>query len=104
MSVADMRLVFSRLVNKKGYAWKALRLLALRSAYFFAQQPAIGGQQKPLAQYLEQMISKLAKDMPVCETQSPPGFLCTSITFSRITCKSSFIFPHCRLFMHISCS
>ncbi|KAK2173448.1 hypothetical protein NP493_873g01065 [Ridgeia piscesae] len=53
-----------KLVNKKGYAWKALRLLALRSAYFFAQQPAIGGQQKPLAQYLEQMISKLAKDMP----------------------------------------
>ncbi|KAI0207238.1 THO complex subunit 1 [Lamellibrachia satsuma] len=52
-----------KLVNKKGYAWKALRLLALRSAYFFAQQPSIG-QPKPLAQYLEQMISKLAKDMP----------------------------------------
>ena len=53
-----------RLVNKKSYGWKALRLLALRSAYFFAQQPVIG-QPKPLAQYLEQMITKLAKDMPV---------------------------------------
>lgn len=53
---------FFRLVNEQVFQWKALRLLARRSPHFFTHthQPAVS-----LPVYLESMVTKLAKEMPV---------------------------------------
>ena len=55
---------FSRLVNSPSFVWKALRLLSRRSAHFFAQQP-VSQQQRRVSEYLETLIDKIAKEMPV---------------------------------------
>ena len=51
-----------RLINNTNWTWKALRLLARRSPYFFAQSPYVG---KSLAEYLTVTITKLATELPV---------------------------------------
>ncbi|KAM6457322.1 THO complex subunit 1 isoform 2-T2 [Liasis olivaceus] len=49
-------------VNNSNYGWRALRLLARRSPHFF--QPT-NQQFKSLPEYLENMVIKLAKELPV---------------------------------------
>lgn len=57
------KLVFYyRAVNNSNYGWRALRLLARRSPHFF--QPT-NQQFKSLPEYLENMVIKLAKELPV---------------------------------------
>lgn len=58
---SDQHLSF-RDINNQNFQWKGLRLLARRSPHFFlhSNQPAM-----PLPSYLELMISKIAKEMPV---------------------------------------
>lgn len=51
-----------RVVNNSNYGWRALRLLARRSPHFF--QPT-NQQFKSLPEYLENMVIKLAKELPV---------------------------------------
>ncbi|KAK7501107.1 hypothetical protein BaRGS_00007592 [Batillaria attramentaria] len=53
-------------INNQNFQWRALRLLARRSPHFFlhTNQPAI-----PVSTYLEQMISKVAKEMPANGTE-----------------------------------
>lgn len=51
-----------RAVNNSNYGWRALRLLARRSPHFF--QPT-NQQFKSLPEYLENMVIKLAKELPV---------------------------------------
>lgn len=53
-------------INNQNFQWRALRLLARRSPHFFlhTNQPAI-----PVNTYLEQMISKVAKEMPANGTE-----------------------------------
>jgi len=53
-----------RLTNDQTFQWKALRLLARRSPQFFTNSatPAL-----ELKVYLNSMMSKLAKQMPVSE-------------------------------------
>lgn len=53
---------FYRAVNNSNYGWRALRLLARRSPHFF--QPT-NQQFKSLPEYLENMVIKLAKELPV---------------------------------------
>ncbi|XP_010124046.1 PREDICTED: THO complex subunit 1 [Chlamydotis macqueenii] len=48
-------------VNNSNYGWRALRLLARRSPHFF--QPT-NQQFKSLPEYLENMVIKLAKELP----------------------------------------
>ncbi|XP_077868865.1 THO complex subunit 1-like [Saccoglossus kowalevskii] len=50
-----------KLINNSNYAWRALRLLAKKSPHFFqpSTQPC-----KSIPLYLENMITKLAKEMP----------------------------------------
>ncbi|KAM4705589.1 THO complex subunit 1 isoform 2-T2 [Rhinophrynus dorsalis] len=55
-----------KVVNNSNYGWRALRLLARRSPHFF--QPT-NQQFKSLPEYLENMVIKLAKELPV----SPPS-------------------------------
>lgn len=55
----------SRAVNNSNYGWRALRLLARRSPHFF--QPT-NQQFKSLPEYLENMVIKLAKELPVSTT------------------------------------
>lgn len=63
--------LYFRLINDKNFAWKSLRLLAKRSPYFFAQQPSGNqGAPKTISKYLDGMIGKLAKDMPVRSSDS----------------------------------
>ncbi|KFO27116.1 THO complex subunit 1, partial [Fukomys damarensis] len=50
-----------RAVNNSNYGWRALRLLARRSPHFF--QPT-NQQFKSLPEYLENMVIKLAKELP----------------------------------------
>lgn len=58
-----INLVFCcRAVNNSNYGWRALRLLARRSPHFF--QPT-NQQFKSLPEYLENMVIKLAKELPV---------------------------------------
>ena len=54
--------MYFRLTNENTYQWKALRLLARRSPMFFTHTntPAL-----PLNQYLNTMLQKLAKELPV---------------------------------------
>ncbi|KAL3868154.1 hypothetical protein ACJMK2_040988 [Sinanodonta woodiana] len=58
-----------KLTNDQIYQWKSLRLLARRSPHFFnhSNNPA-----QPLNIYLNQMLTKLAKEIPIhsSETQS----------------------------------
>lgn len=64
----DARLLLTKLffyyraVNNSNYGWRALRLLARRSPHFF--QPT-NQQFKSLPEYLENMVIKLAKELPV---------------------------------------
>lgn len=51
-----------RVVRNSNYGWRALRLLSRRSPHFF--QPT-NQQFKSLADYLENMVIKLAKELPV---------------------------------------
>uniref|UniRef100_A0A673Y7V2 THO complex 1 n=1 Tax=Salmo trutta TaxID=8032 RepID=A0A673Y7V2_SALTR len=51
-----------RVVRNSNYGWRALRLLSRRSPHFF--QPT-NQQFKSLADYLESMVIKLAKELPV---------------------------------------
>ncbi|CAB1317324.1 unnamed protein product [Coregonus sp. 'balchen'] len=51
----------SRVVHNSNYGWRALRLLSRRSPHFF--QPT-NQQFKSLADYLESMVIKLAKELP----------------------------------------
>eukprot|EP00063_Salmo_salar_P021201 XP_013996036.1 PREDICTED: THO complex subunit 1-like isoform X2 [Salmo salar] len=51
----------SRVVRNSNYGWRALRLLSRRSPHFF--QPT-NQQFKSLADYLESMVIKLAKELP----------------------------------------
>lgn len=55
-----------RVVRNPNYGWRALRLLSRRSPHFF--QPT-NQKFKSLADYLDSMVSKLAKELPVrkCE-------------------------------------
>lgn len=53
---------YCRAVNNSNYGWRALRLLARRSPHFF--QPT-NQQFKSLPEYLENMVIKLAKELPV---------------------------------------
>lgn len=53
---------YYRAVNNSNYGWRALRLLARRSPHFF--QPT-NQQFKSLPEYLENMVIKLAKELPV---------------------------------------
>ncbi|XP_077991369.1 THO complex subunit 1-like [Glandiceps talaboti] len=57
-----------KLVNNSNYAWRALRLMARKSPHFFqpSNQPC-----KSIPVYLENMITKLAKEMPVSSRQAP---------------------------------
>ncbi|KAG8442166.1 hypothetical protein GDO86_011097 [Hymenochirus boettgeri] len=50
-----------KVVNNTNYGWRALRLLARRSPHFF--QPT-NQQFKSLPEYLENMVIKLAKELP----------------------------------------
>uniref|UniRef100_A0A6I8S2Q1 THO complex 1 protein n=1 Tax=Xenopus tropicalis TaxID=8364 RepID=A0A6I8S2Q1_XENTR len=50
-----------KVVNNANYGWRALRLLARRSPHFF--QPT-NQQFKSLPEYLENMVIKLAKELP----------------------------------------
>ncbi|XP_067403026.1 THO complex subunit 1 isoform X1 [Emydura macquarii macquarii] len=51
-----------KVVNNSNYGWRALRLLARRSPHFF--QPT-NQQFKSLPEYLENMVIKLAKELPL---------------------------------------
>lgn len=51
-----------RVVKNPNYGWRALRLLSRRSPHFF--QPT-NQKFKSLADYLDSMVSKLAKELPV---------------------------------------
>lgn len=51
-----------RVVRNANYGWRALRLLSRRSPHFF--QPT-NQKFKSLADYLDSMVSKLAKELPV---------------------------------------
>ena len=53
---------FPRVVRNSNYGWRALRLLSRRSPHFF--QPT-NQKFKSLADYLDSMVSKLAKELPV---------------------------------------
>ena len=53
-----------RVVRNSNYGWRALRLLSRRSPHFF--QPT-NQQFKSLADYLESMVIKLAKELPVSD-------------------------------------
>lgn len=63
-----------RVVRNPNYGWRALRLLSRRSPHFF--QPT-NQKFKSLADYLDSMVSKLAKELPVRDlfTQQKRGFL-----------------------------
>ena len=65
--------MYFRLTNENTYQWKALRLLARRSPMFFTHTntPAL-----PLNQYLNTMLQKLAKELPVSWS-----FILTLITY-----------------------
>lgn len=52
----------NRVVRNPNYGWRALRLLSRRSPHFF--QPT-NQKFKSLADYLDSMVSKLAKELPV---------------------------------------
>lgn len=65
-----------RVVRNSNYGWRALRLLSRRSPHFF--QPT-NQQFKSLADYLENMVIKLAKELPV--SGHPPYQ--TLVEFSR---------------------
>jgi len=56
-------------VRNPNYGWRALRLLSRRSPHFF--QPT-NQKFKSLADYLDSMVSKLAKELPV-RTPVTPG-------------------------------
>lgn len=51
-----------RVVRNSNYGWRALRLLSRRSPHFF--QPT-NQKFKSLADYLDSMVNKLAKELPV---------------------------------------
>jgi len=60
-----------RVINNPTYGWKALRLLARKSPHFFGPIPSGSTQMyKKVPQYLELIVGKMAKDMPVCSWQS----------------------------------
>ena len=54
--------VSPRVVRNSNYGWRALRLLSRRSPHFF--QPT-NQKFKSLADYLDSMVSKLTKELPV---------------------------------------
>lgn len=56
-----------KLINDGQFAWRALRLLSHKSPHFFTQsnQPIV-----PLPKYLENMVNKLAKELPQNQAQS----------------------------------
>jgi len=55
-----------RVINNPTYGWKALRLLAAKSPYFFGPIPSGSTQTyKKVPQYLELIVGKMAKDLPV---------------------------------------
>jgi len=63
--------VCARVINNPTYGWKALRLLARKSPYFFGPIPSGSTQQyKKVPQYLELIVGKMAKDLPVCSSHS----------------------------------
>ena len=74
-----------RVVRNSNYGWRALRLLSRRSPHFF--QPT-NQKFKSLADYLDSMVSKLAKELPV----SGGGGLLVSFRLTRIvvSLKSTF--------------
>ncbi|XP_072018031.1 THO complex subunit 1-like [Amphiura filiformis] len=53
-----------KLVHNSNYAWRALRLMARRSPYFFQTMTNTGPPIKTIPAYLELMITKLAKEIP----------------------------------------
>jgi len=58
---------FFRLVKNLTFGWKALRLLARKSPHFFVQPPSgTGNLYKRVPDYLELIVSKMAKELPVC--------------------------------------
>lgn len=60
-----------RVVRNPNYGWRALRLLSRRSPHFF--QPT-NQKFKSLADYLDSMVSKLAKELPVRCLKPSDGF------------------------------
>jgi len=53
-------------INNPTYGWKALRLLAAKSPYFFGPIPSGSTQTyKKVPQYLDLIVGKMAKDLPV---------------------------------------
>ncbi|ESO02904.1 hypothetical protein HELRODRAFT_81226, partial [Helobdella robusta] len=79
--VADMSVYFSqameqldpsasieesyKLINNSTFAWKSLRLLASQSPAFFSQMHANATPIKNIPRYLELMLNKLNKELPV---------------------------------------
>jgi len=58
--------VCARVINNPTYGWKALRLLASKSPYFFGPIPSHSTQlYKQVPQYLDFIVGKMAKDLPV---------------------------------------
>jgi hypothetical protein len=51
-----------RVVNDGNFGWRALRLLARRSPHFFTHS---NNPINKLPEYLEMMIKRIAKDLPV---------------------------------------
>lgn len=64
MFIVDVCMFMFRLVNSSSFVWKALRLLSRRSMIFFAQQPQ-SQQLRRVPEYLESLIERMAKEVPV---------------------------------------
>jgi len=59
--------LWHRVINNPTYGWKALRLLSRKSPYFFGPIPSGTTQTyKKVPQYLELIVGKMARDLPVC--------------------------------------
>lgn len=67
-----------RAVRNPNYGWRALRLLSRRSPHFF--QPT-NQKFKSLADYLDSMVSKLAKELPVRRCEKPFVWLWKKICY-----------------------
>ena len=55
----------NRVVNNSNYAWQAIRLLAKRSPHFFQTVTATNPPLKTVPSYLEYMVTKIAREIPV---------------------------------------
>ena len=55
------------LINRTDWSWKALRLLAKRSAFYFMQNQNV----KTISEYLEAICNKLSKELPINSNENP---------------------------------